>query len=275
MAGMNAVESCGHKKRGKGKAYLDLMRPLNCIMAGVATILSVFIALGGNVQVFVDLVIGSSPGFPPFAVLHGFAIAFLFTFAGNALNDYYDREVDKKNHPNRPIPRGDLMPVSALRVSALVFAVIIAWSFFITMWAFVIVATSAVVMVSYETRLKASGLPGNLSIAWLTGCAFLFGGSVVDRIVTVGLMALLAFLASIGREIIKDVEDMGGDEGRHTLPMRIGARKASLFSATGFAGAVLMSPLPYLMGIMGLSYLFVVVAADVMFIYSGVIGFSS
>ncbi|PKM92058.1 MAG: digeranylgeranylglyceryl phosphate synthase, partial [Euryarchaeota archaeon HGW-Euryarchaeota-1] len=32
------------------------------------------------------------------------AAIFLFSSAGNVLNDYFDREIDKINHPERPIP---------------------------------------------------------------------------------------------------------------------------------------------------------------------------
>jgi len=256
-----------NRKRGsRPRAYFDLMRPLNCVMGGLATVLAIFIALEGDAEQMLAT---------PIVVVQGFLIAFFFTFAGNALNDYFDREVDRDNHPGRPIPRGDMKPREALYTAATLFALLVLWSFFVTWWAFLIVSSSALLMVGYEVRLKASGLPGNVTISWLTGCAFLFGGSVVDRMTTVALMALLAFLASTGREIVKDIEDMGGDRDRRTLPMRIGQKRSATVAAVGFGAAVAFSPAPFILDIMGIWYVLPVVLADVMFIYSAVLGFSN
>ena len=248
------------------KAYFDLMRPLNCIMGGLATILALFIALEGDI---------AEMGSSPILVAQGFSIAFLFTLAGNSLNDYFDRDVDMENHPNRPIPRGDMKPHEALLLSAAVFVILVIWSWFITYWAFVIVSSSAVIMVMYEVKLKSTGLPGNISISWLTGCAFLFGGSVVNQMETVAIMALLAFFASVGREILKDIEDMGGDKNRKTLPMRIGPKGAAGAASFGFVSAVALSPLPFIFGMMGFLYILPVILANVIFIYSAVLGFSA
>ena len=64
-------------------------------------------------------------------------------------------------------------------------------------------------------------------------------------------------------EIVKDIEDMEGDrlEGADTLPLRIGARKAGYLAVLiGFL-AVLLSPLPYVMSILGSHYLYIVLLA--------------
>jgi geranylgeranylglycerol-phosphate geranylgeranyltransferase len=61
---------------------------------------------------------------------------------------------------------------------------------------------------------------------------------------------------------------MEGDkkEGADTLPLRIGEKKASYFAVfIGFL-AVLLSPLPYFMSILGLSYLYFVLLADLGFL---------
>ncbi|MCK4717856.1 MAG: UbiA family prenyltransferase, partial [Thermoplasmata archaeon] len=95
--------SMASRKGSGARAYFDLMRPLNCVMSGIAAVLAVFIALGGDVELFLSSTL---------PVIQAFIVALLFAFAGNALNDYFDRELDRTAHPERPIPRGDLSPRS-------------------------------------------------------------------------------------------------------------------------------------------------------------------
>jgi geranylgeranylglycerol-phosphate geranylgeranyltransferase len=75
---------------------------------------------------------------------------------------------------------------------------------------------------------------------------------------------MLAGLATLAREIVKDIEDVPGDraEGLRTLPIVLGARPALVLAALALALAVLASPVPYLLGTFGVGYLLVVVPAD-------------
>jgi geranylgeranylglycerol-phosphate geranylgeranyltransferase len=129
-------------------------------------------------------------------------------------------------------------------------------------------------MVGYEWLLKAEGLAGNLAISWLTGALFLFGGAAVDSLELAWILGALAFLATLGREIVKDIQDIEGDKGsRRTLPMRIGVKNAGIAGSAAFAAAVALSPLPYLLDLLSLWYVPVVLAADAIFIYCALIHF--
>ncbi len=203
-------------------------------------------------------------------------IVFVFTAAGNTLNDYYDRDVDKVAHPARPIPSGLVSPRAARTMSATLFAVALGASVFVNIWAVSIVVTSAAVMVGYEVFLKAEGLAGNLAIGWLTGALFLFGGAAVESLELAWILAALAFLATLGREIVKDVQDIAGDKGvRRTLPLRVGSRRAGAAASVAFVAAVALSPAPYLLDLLSAWYLPVVLAADAIFIYCALIHFRS
>jgi geranylgeranylglycerol-phosphate geranylgeranyltransferase len=87
------------------------------------------------------------------------------------------------------------------------------------------------------------------------------------------IIALLAFLAILGREIVKDIEDMEGDFDRLTLPKRIGARNAGIAASASFLIAVALSPLPYIDGTFGIWYLGGVLFADATFIYCAIVHF--
>jgi geranylgeranylglycerol-phosphate geranylgeranyltransferase len=200
-----------------------------------------------------------------------FVVAFLFTGAGNSLNDYFDQDIDKVNHPLRPLPSGRIAPRSALVMASVLFAASVCLAFFINMLAFIIVLANLVVMLSYEIFFKAKGAAGNFTISWLTGTAFLFGGSTVMAIEKTYVLAVLAFLATLGREIAKDIEDIKGDLGRYTLPMKLGVDDAGILAALAIVAALLLSPVPLMLGLFsGLGYTYyipLILATDAIFIY--------
>lgn len=248
---------------GSLRGYLGLFRLGNCVMGAFGALLAAIVA-------------GGTDGLEeyPVEILLSMGIVVLFTGAGNSLNDYYDRDVDKVAHPDRPIPKGLVRPKDALALSVVMFAATVIMSVFVNLWSFSIVVTSIVIMVGYESLLKAEGLAGNLAISWLTGALFLFGGVAVDRMELAWILAALAFLATLGREIVKDIQDIEGDRGsRRTLPMRIGPRSSGAVASGAFIGAVVLSPVPYLLDLLSVWYLAAVVVADGIFIYCALIHF--
>jgi geranylgeranylglycerol-phosphate geranylgeranyltransferase len=197
--------------------------------------------------------------------------AFIFTGAGNSLNDYYDRGIDRINHPKRPIPSGKIRPEFALNLALVLYFVSLVMAYFINYIAFTIVVANLIVMVSYEMIFKARGLAGNLNISWLTATTFLFGGAAVLAVERTLILAVLAFLATLGREIAKDMEDIGGDLGRFTLPMKVGIKSAGSVASVSIAIAVALSPLPILLEVLTfqgiLYYIPPIIVADAIFIY--------
>jgi geranylgeranylglycerol-phosphate geranylgeranyltransferase len=243
--------------------YVQLFRLGNCFMGVVGLILGGLIASGpALLDSWMVLAIGS-------------AVVFAFVAGGNSLNDYFDREVDKVAHPERPIPSGRMRPETALRISISAFVVSIFLSIFLNLMSMLIVISAVVVMLLYEQYTKKAGLTGNLSIAWLTGALFLLGGAVVGHVDQVAVIATMAFLATLGREVVKDIQDMLADFDRLTLPKRIGKRNAGIVGSLAFLGAVALSPIPYLAGFLGWPYMAVVVIADAIFIYSAIVHFRS
>lgn len=245
--------------------YLRLIRAGNCAMAAFGALLAAVVCAGIEGSRDYGLQIGLS-----------MVAAFSFTAAGNSLNDYYDREVDEVAHPDRPIPAGLVSPTGALRASWSFFAVAVLMGAAVGVMSLAIVLSAVLVMVGYERYLKAGGLAGNIAIGWLTGALFLFGGAAVDRMELAWILAALAFLATVGREIVKDIQDIEGDRGsRYTLPMRIGPERAGVVASAAFLGAVVLSPVPYLLDLLSLWYIPVVAAADAIFIYCALIHFTN
>ncbi len=247
------------------RGYLRLSRPGNAAMSGMGVAIAALVAGGPAVAVARFLPVA-------FAAV----AAYLFTAAGNALNDYFDRETDRVNHPDRPIPRGEVSPEDALGFASVAFALSLVAALFAGLLAVGIVALNFVAMVSYEKGFKSRGASGNFLIAYLVGSLFAFGGAAVfagDTTVLqrAFLMGSLAALATAGREITKDIEDLAGDVDRATLPRRIGVPRAGAVAAACFVAGAAFSVVPPILGLFGLPYLGVVVVADAIFIYSGAV----
>jgi geranylgeranylglycerol-phosphate geranylgeranyltransferase len=209
-----------------------------------------------------------------YAITVASGVVVTFIIGGNTLNDYLDREVDKQAHPERPLPSGRITPGAVRLIAGGAFVLSLALA--TLLWgllSFAIVLVAIVLMLTYELRTKKLGLSGNLSIAALTGMLFLLGGAVVGNISATLAIAVMAMLATLGREIVKDVQDMTSDFDRRTLPQRIGARNAGIIASGAFLAAVALSMEPYLAGRFGLAYVAAVLFADAIFIYCSIVHF--
>ncbi|MDY9926329.1 geranylgeranylglycerol-phosphate geranylgeranyltransferase [Methanosarcina sp.] len=250
------------------RTYLELMRYGNCLMAGFAAIIGTLIAF--NILTSYSLSSNNVGSFPFLDAGLVFLAVFMVSGAGNAINDYYDIRIDSINRPERPIPSGRVKAKEAFYFSYLLFSLGTLLAFSINSVCGSIALFNSLLLILYAKTLKGTPLLGNLSIGYLTGSVFLFGASVfgLEGIEVLSVLFLLAALAITAREIVKDIEDMEGDrmEGADTLPLRIGAKNAgNLAVLIGFL-AVLLSPLPFFLSILGLRYLYLVFLADLGFI---------
>ena len=198
--------------------YIALTRPGNVVLTAVAVVAGSYIAAGDNIFGFqVEIMIAS-------------LAAMMLVGGGNALNDYNDRESDKENHPNRPIPAGlisadETLVYSRILLSAGLLIVLFGLA---NKLPFIIALIGTTTLISYENKLKALGLSGNIAVGFMSGAVFLYAGMVVNDPGPTLWMFGLAFLATVAREIVKDIQDLEGDTDRFTLPARIGIGK-SLF----------------------------------------------
>jgi geranylgeranylglycerol-phosphate geranylgeranyltransferase len=128
-------------------------------------------------------------------------------------------------------------------------------------------------MVYYAYSLKKKCLIGNLSISFLTGLSFVLGGVVVNEILISIYLGFFAFLMTMAREIVKDMEDMEGDkmEGASTLPIVYGKRVSSIMAAFFMILASLASPVLYFLGIFNILYLLVLAVGIVIFLRGSVL----
>ncbi|MFQ6107843.1 MAG: UbiA family prenyltransferase [Thermoplasmata archaeon] len=247
------------------KVYVTIIRPANCLIASAAVVIAGLVAVGYSVLELgrlIDLLLAS-------------LVVFLFVGAGNTLNDYFDYEVDRINHPERPIPSGLIARRNAMTYAIILFLPTFVLALLVGVESFLVVLISGAVMASYERRLKRRGFLGNLQISWLVALLFLFGGLAVYEgdakiLARVAALSVMAFLATLGREITKDIEDVRGDRNRTTLPMSVGVRNSAYIAQLFYAAAVVVSLIVFHLGVLGRFYLWSVLVADAVFLVSAV-----
>ena len=192
--------------------YIALTRPGNMVLTAIAVVAGAFIAAGTEISNF------------QIEILICCLCSMMLVGGGNALNDYNDRKTDKENHPKRPIPSGSVSPDSAyMYAQALLgLGLLILLLTLENKMPFVIALIGVILLIAYENGLKAAGITGNVVVGLMSGAVFLFAGMAVNDPGPTLWMFGLAVLATITREIVKDIQDLEGDIDRRTLPSRIG-----------------------------------------------------
>jgi len=238
----------------KLRGFLRLMRPVNCLMMGFAVIVGV--ALAGQSY--------SSSSWH--SLVYGFITGFMLTGASMAINDYYDREIDAINEPQRPIPSGAVKSQGALAFAFILTAIGFAASVLTSIFCFFVALIAWVVFVTYTTVGKRSGLPGNLLVSICVATPFIYGSVVAADAVQLNvlLFALMAFLSNTGREITKGIVDVKGDEARNvrTLAVRFGEKSAAIAAVAFYLFAVSLSPIPWFLDLVSFWFIPLVAVTD-------------
>ncbi|MDZ7372881.1 MAG: geranylgeranylglycerol-phosphate geranylgeranyltransferase [candidate division KSB1 bacterium] len=191
--------------------------------------------------------------------------------AGNAINDYYDIDIDRINKPHRPIPSGRVSPRQAMALAIALFVAGVAMAFGVGPAAVLVASVATLLLVAYSCWLKRTALWGNLTVSAVTGAAFVYGGLAVGRVRAALIPAGFSFLFHLGREIVKDVEDLPGDRQARakTLPILHGVRAAQWAVTVVFSLLIVATWLPYVFDLYNQLYLWIVIlGVDTVLVYS-------
>jgi len=228
------------------KYFLILCRPLNVVIGMLSIFIGAFIT--GTIHPLMKVILSCLSG--------GFVAA-----GANVINDYYDIEIDKVNKPHRPIAAGIVTPKEGFVYSLILFLLGIVFGYMVNWLAFIVSVFSSVLLFFYSFRLKRTVLWGNISVSLATALAFIYGGIAVDRLNYALIPATFSFFYHLGREIIKDVEDIEGDRADKikTLPIEYGERVALHIANWIYILLIVLTLLPYIFKIFGTYYLITVV----------------
>jgi 4-hydroxybenzoate polyprenyltransferase len=196
-------------------AFLRLTRAWNLVIIALSQYLAAGMLIGKHTLYDLRLFVLS-------------ASTVLIAAGGYIINDYYDVKIDLVNKPDRVVigkgitRRYALLFHTLLSITGILFGLALNWrigainfgSVFLLWW--------------YSNDLKRHPVIGNVVVSILTAIAIL----MVDALYTTGNIlivsyATFAFFMTLIREIIKDMEDLKGDDtfGCKTLPIVWGLRR--------------------------------------------------
>ena len=246
------------------KTFFRLIRWQNLIIVILTMVLMRYAVIGSLIsKIGVILLRGSGEEIPmvlqlpllDFIVL--VAATVFITAGGYVINDYFDIKTDLVNKGKvivgTKIPRRRaLMWHNILNIAGVAGGVYVSWKIgYIQMGAIFLIVSG--LLYFYSTSYKRQFLIGNVIIAILTAMVPLlvvfYEWPVLYKYYTiysiyppkidfvlywVGGFALFAFLTTLTREIIKDIEDLEGDVayGINTVPVVIGVTSAKIVSTS-------------------------------------------
>ena len=229
---------------------VEMMRPKNIILGAITVPIGALIAIGFEII-----------NQPEILALSTLSVI-LFMGQANMINDINDYKIDKKSHPNRAIPAGRISLENArshrnIMLSCSVFFAILSSYFqyrnfdLETGVVSIIIFLFAYLSIElYERQFKQSGFIGNLLISVLVGLVLIYGAASVSGLDDLGLIYIgaCAMFGNLAREMVKDCQDIEGDEGRDTLPMKIGVEKTRMYAYVFVLASLVMLYMPYWQG---------------------------
>ena len=227
-----------------------LVRLRNLLLAAAG------VAIGGV------LVLGRV-GFPR-EVWLAMASAFGIGAAGNVANDLYDLDADRVNRPDRPLVAGRVTTNAAIVLGGILGGAGLVAAARVDRRLLALGVAALAVMLVNSPLLKQHGALGNVAVALVAGLPPVYGATALGwprgGYVAFGLGALLHF----AREVVKDIEDVAGDQraGRRTIPLMYGPAAAYLAAAATLVLFIPASLAPWFVGWYGQRYGITVLLLD-------------
>jgi chlorophyll synthase len=153
-----------------------------------------------------------------------------------AVNDWYDRDVDAINEPNRPIPSGRIPGRWGFYIACVWTLLSLGVAAALGQWVFAAAVLGLVLAWIYSApplRLKQNGWWGNSAVAlcyeglpWFTGAAVMVASLPDWRIIA---LALLYSIGAHGIMTLNDFKSVDGDRtmGVASLPVQLGVDEAA------------------------------------------------
>jgi geranylgeranylglycerol-phosphate geranylgeranyltransferase len=171
-------------------------------------------------------------------------ILICMTSAACAINDYWDLDKDRIDHPDRPLPSGHLSLQQAWWAAVILFGCALLAAIPLGLYPFILVTVSTVLLWNYSHLLTYSGIVGNVIVATIIAALIFLGSLVANRPFAMLYPIWFLFCYALAKEIIWDVHDAEGDraQGIVTVANQWGDRVAFLIT-WGLLG-VLMGSIP-------------------------------
>jgi geranylgeranylglycerol-phosphate geranylgeranyltransferase len=254
------------------KAYFKILRPDEAFIMAMPVVIMAIVGHTFNVSVLLASI-----------------LVFFMAGAGNVINDVFDYEIDAVNKPDRPIPSGKISLRNARIYAAVLYSIAILLGVIISCLIrnfifLAIIIASAVIIYAYSRYFKAMPLIGNIVVGVMIGLCFVVGGFILlcdmgDRTVfkVSVYIGLLAAVANVARELVKDMEDVHGDQlgGARTFPVLYGKKISAVIAMILLVVAVAVCILLYTSGLFNIAYFVIIIIPVALCLYPAVSFFAS
>jgi geranylgeranylglycerol-phosphate geranylgeranyltransferase len=227
-------------------SYLKITRPINVLITFFVVVVAILISQKEQTDLY--------------TILLASIAASLVAAAGNIVNDIYDLESDKISHPKRPLVLSEISKKEARYLYIILSFISIFIAASLKPILLVIVITSTILLLIYSAYLKKLSLVGNITVAFLTWLAFIYGGYVTGNPGAAIVPAGFAFLINLIREIVKDIQDVEGDKkaGESTFPIKYGFQKSKFLIVISAIILILYTFYPFMTQLYKIEYFIVV-----------------
>ena len=250
------------------KGFFFLVRPLNAFLAGFTVLIGAIAALSSPLDEFQVL-----------GIIIGCITTSLLAMGGYVINDVFDIEIDKINAPHRPIPQGEVTLNQAKIYSLLFFILGVSSTLLIPkiqILSFFLALFGGILLYLYAAYLKRQGILGNITIGILVAIPFIFGGFLTESLAMI-YPASFAFLINVGREIIKDIEDVHGDQIQDvkSVALKYGVKPARNLAFLILFSLVIFDPTPIFLSVYKTPvFIILLITIDIIIIYTAFLLFN-
>ena len=240
------------------RSFLRLIRIPNLLIIAATQYLmlyAILIPLLKNIFVATDTVLIKVPEMQPQLIGFPFmclVLATIFlTAAGYVINDYFDTKTDLLNRPDKVIVGKTISRRKAMTIHVILNTLGVGFGFYASLSIGlpilgVVFAMVAGLLWFYSTTYKRQFLIGNILVAFLTGLVpFMvavfeipplineyseiltsYQANLIHIAYWIGGFSFFAFMTTLIRELVKDMEDYEGDMviGRKSMPVVIGLK---------------------------------------------------
>ncbi len=258
----------------------DLIRLPLCIMGSLA---------GFTAGLIVLLV--QNPGYNIITLLSqywqlgalGLSIPFLIVGASMAINDYHDYEADRINgRIDRPLVRNSkLKPQYVLYGSLSMIGLGVLISLFLFNSNFLVpigVIIFSFLSISYNLWTKEKGILGNITVAASNTAPYLLtlvalDAQDLDTVLVVVVMAIIVFCGVLGRELVKGIMDIEGDQktDSRTFAVQYGPKRAVQMASFFFILLIILIPIPMFIKFQH-NYLYLILMMITVFLFLYTVG---
>jgi 4-hydroxybenzoate polyprenyltransferase len=146
--------------------------------------------------------------------------------AGYIINDYYDIKIDLINKPQKNVVGSVISRRLAMTMHVVMSLLAFLFASYAGLKMLFVVFMSMLLLIVYSFSLKKSFLWGNIAVAFLSAWVIIILKIFDSRVSFWYILsyAVFAFIISLIREIVKDIEDMKGDAqfSSKSLPVSVG-----------------------------------------------------